>query len=236
MNDFKEWLSDYLRYFVLILALLLALGAIFLGVKLYQSTQTAEGDPDSITIVEGTEVQTESETQTETEIVTESEGETEKVTEKLTEQSTEKATESAVKAAAEKDGETSETQTEKSTVKAGTQTAGTASETEPIVVINTPETQRQSETQRQTEAPVVEIVETEPPTEPPTEPIETEPPEPVYLTMTGTCYMRSYPDYGDNIMGTYYAGTVVEFLGEEAGWYKVQVDGNVGYMGPKFFR
>ena len=51
MNAFKEWLSDYLRYFVLLLAVLLALGAIFLGVKLYQSTQTVEGDPDSVTII-----------------------------------------------------------------------------------------------------------------------------------------------------------------------------------------
>ncbi len=59
---------------------------------------------------------------------------------------------------------------------------------------------------------------------------------PTYLTMTGTCYLRSYPDYGDNILGTYGAGTVVRFYGEEAGWYKVEVDGQIGYMGPRFFR
>lgn len=59
---------------------------------------------------------------------------------------------------------------------------------------------------------------------------------PTYLTMTGACYLRSYPDYGDNILGTYGAGTVVRFYGEEAGWYKVEVDGQIGYMGPRFFR
>ena len=58
---------------------------------------------------------------------------------------------------------------------------------------------------------------------------------PVYLTMTGTCYMKSEADYGDNIIGEYYAGTTVEFLGDAGGWYKVRVDGQTGYMGSRFF-
>nr|MCR5160696.1 SH3 domain-containing protein [Lachnospiraceae bacterium] len=58
---------------------------------------------------------------------------------------------------------------------------------------------------------------------------------PVYLTMTGTCYMRSEADYGDNIIGEYYAGTTVEFLGDAGGWYRVRVDGQTGYMGARFF-
>ena len=65
---------------------------------------------------------------------------------------------------------------------------------------------------------------------------QTEAPQPTYLTMTGTCYLRSAPDYGDNILGTYQAGTTVLFYGPEEGWYKVEVDGMVGYMGPKFFQ
>lgn len=48
------------------------------------------------------------------------------------------------------------------------------------------------------------------------------------------CYLRSYPDYGDNILGECYAGQEVQFLGEEAGWYKVVADGVTGYIGPKF--
>ena len=60
---------------------------------------------------------------------------------------------------------------------------------------------------------------------------------PVYMTMTGTCYMRSEDDYGDNIIGEYPAGTVVELLEDEGGWVKVRVlsDGNTGYMGARFF-
>ena len=59
---------------------------------------------------------------------------------------------------------------------------------------------------------------------------------PVYLTMTGTCYIRSEADYGDNIIGEYGAGTTVEFLGDVGGWYKVRVDGMTGYMGARFFQ
>lgn len=74
------------------------------------------------------------------------------------------------------------------------------------------------------------------PTVPETQAPQTEAPQPTYLTMTGTCYLRSAPDYGDNILGTYQAGTTVLFYGPEEGWYKVEVDGMVGYMGPKFFQ
>ena len=91
----------------------------------------------------------------------------------------------------------------------------------------------QSGETKQTEAPVTEAPETDPPQ---TDPPETDPPEPVYLTMTGACYIRSYADYGDNIIGEYPAGTVVEFLEDVGGWYKVQIDGMVGYMGARFFR
>ena len=59
---------------------------------------------------------------------------------------------------------------------------------------------------------------------------------PVYMTMTGTCYLRSEADYGDNIIGEYYAGTTVEFLGDAGGWIHVRVDGQDGYMGSRFFQ
>jgi uncharacterized protein YgiM (DUF1202 family) len=55
-----------------------------------------------------------------------------------------------------------------------------------------------------------------------------------YRTILSTCNLRSYPDYGDNVIGECYSGQTVEFLGEEAGWYKISVDGVVGYIGPKF--
>ena len=59
---------------------------------------------------------------------------------------------------------------------------------------------------------------------------------PVYMTMTGTCYLRSEADYGDNIIGEFYAGTTVEYLGDAGGWVHVRVDGLEGYMGSRFFR
>lgn len=240
MNSFKEWLSDYLRYFILLLAVLLALGAIFLGVKLYQSTQTVQDDGDSIHILEGTENETgESET-----------GETEESNWKETETEKSVTGETETAASGKETGETGvgetagenaaqttkqnqekeETQTE--TVKAngsagaGVTSRNTSGQSEKtdvkIIENNSPQTEAPV-----TETPVTEAPETDPP--------ETDPPQPVYLTMTGACYIRSYADYGDNIIGEYPAGTVVEFLEDVGGWYKVQVDGMVGYMGARFF-
>ena len=195
MNSFKEWLSDYLRYFMLGLIFLLAILAIVLGVRLYQKSQAfreAHSDPDSIQIItERLSEETESEAeQTETK-----ESETERQTERVTEKVTEKETEPK------------------------------AQET-----ISITETTKIPETQKTTEPKIPETK------APETDPPQTEPPQPVYLTMTGTCYFRSYADYGDNIIGEYPAGTVVEFLEDVGGWYKVQVDGMVGYMGARFFR
>ena len=64
---------------------------------------------------------------------------------------------------------------------------------------------------------------------------ETEAPQPQYMTINAACYMRSYPDYGDNIIGQFDAGTTVQFLADEGGWYKVSVNGQTGYIGARFF-
>ena len=96
--------------------------------------------------------------------------------------------------------------------------------------------QKNVQTEKTTEAtPVVPKTEAQTETQAPTEPATEAPYQPVYLTMKGACYIRSYPDYGDNIIGEYPAGTVVEFLEDVGGWYKVQIDGMVGYMGARFF-
>lgn len=63
----------------------------------------------------------------------------------------------------------------------------------------------------QTETPVSETqaVQTQAP--------ETQAPEtqasyqPVYMTVVSECYLRSTPEYGDNILTSLYSGTVVEF-------------------------
>ncbi len=62
MNDFKEWLSDYLRYFMLAAAFLLLFGIIMIGTNVYRSMQQKD-DQEVIQIL--TETEQESEAQTE---------------------------------------------------------------------------------------------------------------------------------------------------------------------------
>ena len=170
MNSFKEWLSDYLRYFILALVFLLAILAIVLGVRLYQKShafQEAQGDPDSIQIL--TERISE-ETETEAE---QTDKQKEKVSEKETEKETAKETETiAEMTKAPETQKTSETEKAPETQKTSETT-------------KTPETQKTIETRKaeETEIPETKAPETDPP--------QTEPPQPVYLTMTGTCYFRS---------------------------------------------
>ena len=148
--------------------------------------------------------------------ITEEEAESEKISESEKSDETEKLSEVEEK----KDIAETESQTEAETQRQSTQETQrqTTPETKPQT---TPETQPQTvpETQPQT------TPETQPPTEP----------EPVYKTLTGSCYLRSGPGYEYEIIGEYMYGTTVEFRGEVEGWYEVQVDGMIGYMGPRFF-
>ena len=67
-----------------------------------------------------------------------------------------------------------------------------------------------------------------------TEP-QTEAPAPIYKTLKGACYLRAETSKESQILGTYMAGTTVQFLEDVGGWYKVSVDGMTGYMGAQFF-
>ena len=219
MKNFKEWLSDYLRYFMLALAAVILFFIVFIGVKVYQNY-------DSPTAGQNIEILTEDGR------ITEEESESEKISESEKSEETEKLSEAeGIKNTAETKSQTeAETQhrSTQETQRQSTQetqrqtTPETKSQTTPETQAQTtPETQAQAvpETQPQTEA------ETQPPTEP----------EPVYKTLTGSCYLRSGPGYEYEIIGEYMYGTTVEFLGEVEGWYEVQVDGMIGYMGPRFF-
>ena len=203
MKNFKEWLSDYLRYFMLALAAVILFFIVFIGVKVYQNY-------DSPTAGQNIEILTEDGR------ITEEEAESEKISESEKSDETEKLSEVEEK----KDIAETESQTEAETQRQSTQETQrqTTPETKPQT---TPETQPQTvpETQPQT------TPETQPPTEP----------EPVYKTLTGSCYLRSGPGYEYEIIGEYMYGTTVEFRGEVEGWYEVQVDGMIGYMGPRIF-
>ena len=203
MKNFKEWISDYLRYFMLALAAVILFFIVFIGVKVYQNY-------DSPTAGQNIEILTEDGR------ITEEEAESEKISESEKSDETEKLSEVEEK----KNIAETESQTEAETQRQSTQETQrqTTPETKPQTTLET-QPQTVPETQPQT------TPETQPPTEP----------EPVYKTLTGSCYLRSGPGYEYEIIGEYMYGTTVEFRGEVEGWYEVQVDGMIGYMGPRFF-
>lgn len=201
MKEFKEWLSDYLRYIVLGFAMLLLFLTIYFAVCAVQHYRKNEKKEDAHSI----------------EILTESES--------LAETESEVATETVVESESEKESESErESETEHA--------SESESETELKQKI---ETELRRETQRQiqpeTEADTEAKTEAKTEAEPETEPVYT----PVYKTLIGSCYIRSAPSMDAEILGEYMYGTTVEFLEDVGGWYKVQIDGMIGYMGARFF-
>lgn len=211
MNNFKEWLSDYLRYFLLLLAAVLAGALVYFGLKIYQGIHNPpEQDAAQILKEMESDAETEADTEKMTEKITETDSEvpTEQVTEEITEKTTE---------AEEAAGQSTEDDTAETASSAGETAPESA---EPVSVQASPETSAdieevviEAETEAQTEAPYT----------------------PVYKTLKGSCYIRSGPSMDAEIIGEYMYGTTVEFLEDVGGWYKVQIDGMIGYMGARFF-
>ena len=205
MKQFKEWLSDYLRYFLLLLAAILAFFLILAGVKIYQNSKKPDA-ANAIQIITETETETTAKKQTETEMTSETESESESESE--TEQKTETA------------ADTAETKAETAVqAQSSAQTDAAAVQTETAAVATEKPTETQPPTEKATE------------TQPATETEYT----PVYKTLKGSCYIRSGPSMDAEIIGEYMYGTTVEFLEDVGGWYKVRIDGMVGYMGARFF-
>ena len=91
MKDFKEWLSDYLRYFLLAAIIILIIGAAILGISIYSKVvNDGKGQKET---TKQTETAKEPESQKESEKQTESEKKSEKFTEAQTEAPTEPPTE-----------------------------------------------------------------------------------------------------------------------------------------------
>ena len=205
MKQFKEWLSDYLRYFLLLLAAILAFFLILAGVKIYQNSKKPDA-ANAIQIITETETETTAKKQTETEMTSETESESESESE--TEQKTETA------------ADTAETKAETAVqAQSSAQTDAAAAQTETAAAATEKPTETQPPTEKATE------------TQPATETEYT----PIYKTLTGSCYIRSGPSMDAEIIGEYMYGTTVEFLEDVGGWYKVRIDGMVGYMGARFF-
>ena len=209
MKQFKEWLSDYLRYFLLLLAAILAFFLILAGVKIYQNSKKPDA-ANAIQIITETETETTEKKQTETEMTSETESETESESE--SESETEQKTETAA--------DTAETKAETAVqAQSSAQTDAAAAQTETAAAATEKPTETQPPTEKATE------------TQPATETEYT----PVYKTLKGSCYIRSGPSMDAEIIGEYMYGTTVEFLEDVGGWYKVRIDGMVGYMGARFF-
>ena len=205
MKQFKEWLSDYLRYFLLLLAAILAFFLILAGVKIYQNSKKPDA-ANAIQIITETETETTAKKQTETEMTSETESESESESE--TEQKTETA------------ADTAETKAEAAVqAQSSAQTDAAAAQTETAAAATEKPTETQPPTEKATE------------TQPATETEYT----PIYKTLKGSCYIRSGPSMDAEIIGEYMYGTTVEFLEDVGGWYKVRIDGMVGYMGARFF-
>ena len=205
MKQFKEWLSDYLRYFLLLLAAILAFFLILAGVKIYQNSKKPDA-ANAIQIITETDTETTAKKQTETEMTSETESESESESE--TEQKTETA------------ADTAETKAETAVqAQSSAQTDAAAAQTETAAAATEKPTETQPPTEKATE------------TQPATETEYT----PIYKTLKGSCYIRSGPSMDAEIIGEYMYGTTVEFLEDVGGWYKVRIDGMVGYMGARFF-
>ena len=205
MKQFKEWLSDYLRYFLLLLAAILAFFLILAGVRIYQNSKKPDA-ANAIQIITETETETTAKKQTETEMTSETESESESESE--TEQKTETA------------ADTAETKAETAVqAQSSAQTDAAAAQTETAAAATEKPTETQPPTEKATE------------TQPATETEYT----PIYKTLKGSCYIRSGPSMDAEIIGEYMYGTTVEVLEDVGGWYKVRIDGMVGYMGARFF-
>ena len=203
MKQFKEWLSDYLRYFLLLLAAILAFFLILAGVKIYQNSKKPDA-ANAIQIITETETETTAKKQTETEMTSETESESESETEQKTETA----------------ADTAETKAETAVqAQSSAQTDAAAAQTETAAAATEKATETQPPTEKATE------------TQPATETEYT----PIYKTLKGSCYIRSGPSMDAEIIGEYMYGTTVEFLEDVGGWYKVRIDGMVGYMGARFF-
>ena len=203
MKQFKEWLSDYLRYFLLLLAAILAFFLILAGVKIYQNSKKPDA-ANAIQIITETETETTAKKQTETEMTSETESESETETEQKTETA----------------ADTAETKAETAVqAQSSAQTDAAAAQTETAAAATEKPTETQPPTEKATE------------TQPATETEYT----PIYKTLKGSCYIRSGPSMDAEIIGEYMYGPTVEFLEDVGGWYKVRIDGMVGYMGARFF-
>lgn len=251
MNDFKEWLSDYLRYFLLGFAILAVVGVAILGITIYKkivnpapSTRQEQESDEKQT--DGTEDGTEAQTSGTNTTESDTEGtstEAQTTEQQTTEQGTEAGSETSTEAPTEEDTPEYLQLTTGVNLRSGPGTdysvldsfeagrtvkfLGKAGDWYKVRVAGLDGYMSAQYLQEIAYQPGMENeVETE---------RQTEPPEPIYKTLKASCYLRAETSKESDILGTYYTGATVQFLEDVGGWYKVKVDGMVGYMGAQFF-
>ena len=218
MKDFKEWLSDYLIYFLIAFGVIGVIVLTLLGIQIYGKFHNSKEPTTMIT-------ETMSQTETESRISSEKASETEKET------ASKKTSETEAETETKKESESS-TETYSETEK--TAESGGNAQTEGTAQTNAGTNGTGAEEQTETPVSETQAVQTQAP--------ETQAPEtqasyqPVYMTVVSECYLRSTPEYGDNILKSLYSGTVVEFLDNDTGWAHVRVNGMTGYMGGRFLQ
>ncbi|MBD9014269.1 MAG: SH3 domain-containing protein [Lachnospiraceae bacterium] len=269
MDDFREWLSDNLRYFLLGFAILAVVIIAVAGIRIYQRVAGSQKKPTDNIRVESESTSTAGETEAVTERTSESEKKvvsSEKETEVETKAAEAKETEKETEAKIAEETETETSETHASETQA-TETAATEAVRDPGYLKTTVTLNLRTEPDGTVinsyaagrivkflgkegswykvlvggregymssdylqEVPYEAGMENEVETEP-----QTEAPAPIYKTLKGACYLRAETSKESQILGTYMAGTTVQFLEDVGGWYKVSVDGMTGYMGAQFF-
>lgn len=213
MKNFKEWLSDYLIYFLIAFGVIGVIVLTLLGIQIYGKFHNSKEPTTMIT-------ETMSQTETESGISSEKASETEKET------ASKKTSETEAETETKKESESS-TETSSETEK--TAESGGNAQTESTAQTNAGTNGTGADEQTETPVSETQAVQTQAP--------ETQAPyQPVYMTVVSECYLRSTPEYGDNILTSLYSGTVVEFLDNDTGWAHVRVNGMTGYMGGRFLQ
>ena len=262
MNDFKEWLSDYLRYFLLGFAILAVLVIAGGGIVIYKKladpaprtqtsdtvkveTETPEGQGNGTDATEPESIKDETNSPSEpvTEGTTDAQPSTETESGNESEAATEGTTGTSESGENGKDPEYLKVTT--------TLNFRTAPDGEVITSYGAGRIVKflgregnwykvrvggrdgYMSSAYLEEVPYEAGMENEVETEP--DAGTTAQSEPIYKTLKGTCYLRADTSKDSQILGTYNAGASIQFLEDVGGWYRVQVDGMTGYMGAQFF-
>ncbi len=215
----KEWLSDNLRYILLLLALIVGVGAIALGVRLYQLNQREETPVVAETSAPVT-------------IIHETEASTEKAQAKTEKAKDEKETEAKTEASTEAESKAAITLPSVTTAQAQTQPETQSTASQGAVTVPQTETTAQSETTAQPETAAQTTAQTEAyvAPEPVAEPVNSFD-DPVTLYATAGVNIRSGANTDSEKIGSVESGNSVTVIGETSEWYQVTTDdGQHGFI------